>query len=263
MKLSAQRFIGVTALLLIYTLVALHNFSLLTLAQEPAPFEISLTPQAEQAVSGQPFTYTVAITNVSQSPLKDIVVRARTPEGSVFVESYFVNPNWLVGGVQPGQAGEIIWLTQEPFAPGEAMTFDLVVNVLPELAGQQLVNEEYTVATIDNSQLLASGPPVKTQVLIPTPTPSPTVELTDTPVPTATFSPTPLLQATPSVATSTPIPIVAFTPTSQVSNAVIDTSTTTSQSTTSGTSSINIFVIIGILGLLLLIVGLVWFWKYR
>jgi hypothetical protein len=78
--------------------------------------------------------------------------------------------------------------------PGETMTFELVVDLLPELAGQQLVNKEYTVATIDNNQLAVSGPPVVTQVLAPTPTPSSTVQVTDTPVPTTTSSPTLSLQ---------------------------------------------------------------------
>lgn len=265
MKLSAQRFVSVTALLCIYTLMALQNFSLLTLAQEPAPFEISLTPQAEYAVSGQPFTYTIVVTNISQQALKDVFVKVRTPEGTVFVDTYFAQPNWFVGRVQGGQAGEIIWLTQEPVAPGEVVTFDLVVNVLPERAGQQLINEEYVVATIDNNQPIASGPSIKTQVLTPTPTPSPTAQVADTPTPTVTSSPTPQPQASSNLATSTPTPRASFTPASQADTTIasVATSAPAAVSQNTSSSSISTFAIIGLSGLILLIVGLVWFWKHR
>jgi hypothetical protein len=266
MKLSVRRFIGITAIFSIFPLGTWHYFGRPTLAQEPAPFEISLTPQADFAVSGQPFVYTLTITNVSQTPSKDVIIKAKTPEGSVLADSYFTNPEWFVGGVQRGESGEVIWLTQQPVTPGEVITFDLVVNILPELVGHQLINDEYVVMTMNNNQVIASGPPIKTQVLSFPPTPSPVVPVAETIAPTVPPLSAQQLQTTPNLASSTPTPGASFVATSQANLGSAEDNESlppeVAQNTTSATSSsVTTFAIIGLSGLLLFIVGLLWFRK--
>lgn len=263
MKLSVPRFIGIIALFFIFTLVALPFFSA-TLAQEPPLFEISLTPQADYAVRGQPFTYTVTITNVSQTPLKDIVVKTSIPQGTTLIGTYFANPNWLIGRTQQSKAGEIIWLTQQSVIAGAVITFEFVVNVSPELAGQQLISDEYMVMSIDNNHLLAAGPPIKTQVLTLTPTPVPA------PPVAGTFTPTRPASATqqPQASSESSPPAASFTVPPQagpsIANAPVSAPAGLSQNTASNISSpTSIITIIGLSGLILSIVGLVWFRRRR
>jgi uncharacterized repeat protein (TIGR01451 family) len=266
MKLSAQRFVSVTALLCIYTLVALQNFSLLTLAQEPAPFEISLTPQADQAISGQPFTYTVTITNVSRSPLKDIIVFMETPTGTTFANTR-QNVNWFVTNPLPGEVGKIGWTTLEPMLPGEVVNLELSVNVLMETPDQQLINKEYGIVPMGGGDIIAFGPPIKTQLLLPTPTatsaPSPTTVATDTSILiTATVQAT-LVAPTDSKPANTHIPA---TPVSQIGPTVVNTvqpiSPTNVPLETSSPSASG-FAIIAISFLIIVFIGLVWFLRRR
>jgi len=260
-----QRFVSVMMVQFILALVVTSGFSLVPLAQAPPSFEISLPPQVDHAVSGQPFTYTLAITNVSQSPLKDIVVRVATPAGTTLIDTYFANPNWLVGGVQRGKAGEIIWLTQQPIAPGEGMTFDFAVNISPDLADQQLIMEEYVVATMEDRQPLAAGPSLKTPVLTVPPTPLPTVQAINTPAPTSTAVPPTQLPANPGLTSTSSAHSATLVAQANPTSANIATSMpiAASQAVAADTPSLNAWVTAGLAGAVLLIVGLVWFWKYR
>jgi uncharacterized repeat protein (TIGR01451 family) len=264
MKLSVRRLISFTLLPLTFTGAILPHFSGFVLAQEPASFEITLTPQTEYAIAGQPFTYTLAITNVSQSPVTNIMVRAKTPQGTTLVDTYFADPNWLVGGVQRGKTGEIIWVTQQPIAPSQGMSFDFAVNVSSGLAGQQLTNDTYVVATLADNQLIASGSAVTTPVLAPTPTPSPTPPPTNTPVPIATSSAAAQPQVDSDRVQSGATALMVATPAAQAS---ITNSTATNlapnEVTAAPSSSINILAIIGSAGLILLLVGIIWFWKRK
>jgi hypothetical protein len=265
MQFSVQRFVSMMAVQFTLALVVLFGFSMRTLAQESASFEISLTPQPHYAVSGQPFTYTLAITNVSQSPLKDIVVRVKTPVGTTLVDTYFANSNWLVGGVQRGKGGEIIWVTQQPIAPGEGMTFDFVVNVSPDLAGQQLVLDEYQVTPIEDNQPLGVGPSVKIPVLAALPTPSSTLQAVDTSAPTSTAAPPTPLPANPgltSTSSARPTTLEAQANPTR-SNIVTSTPIAAFQAGAADAPALNAWVTAGLAGAVLFIVGLIWFRKYR
>lgn len=265
MQFSVQRFVSMMAVPFTLAAAALFSFCMVALAQEPTSFEISLTPQADHAVSGQPFTYTLAITNVSQSSLKDIVVRAKTPAGTTLIDTYFANPNWLVGGVQRGKAGEIIWITQQPIAPGEGMTFDFAVSVSPDLAGQQLIMVEYLVTPMEANQPLAVGPSVIIPVLTAPPTPLPTIQAVDTPVTTSTAAPPTPLPANPAPTSTSNARTATLEAQANPTSANIATTMpiTTSQAVAADTPSLNAWVTAGLVGVVLLIVGLVWFWKYR
>ncbi|MBE7556636.1 MAG: DUF11 domain-containing protein [Anaerolineales bacterium] len=260
-----QRFVSMMAVQFTLAIIALLSFCMVALAQEPASFEISLIPQADHAVSGQPFTYTLTITNAGQSPLKDIVVRAKTPAGTTLIDTYFANANWLVGGVQRGKAGEIMWVTQQPIASGEGMTFDFAVSVSPDLAGQQLIMEEYLVTPMGDNQPLAVGPSVKIPVLAVPPTPLPTIGVVDTPAPTSTVAPPTPLPATPAPTSTSSARSATLDAQANPTSATIATSTpiAASQAGAADTPSLNAWVTAGLASAVLLIAGLVWFWKYR
>ncbi len=187
------RIIKAAAILLAYALIAWTSSSLLALADGPPRFAISVAPQAEYAVAGQTFTYTVVITNVSQVAVKDVIVFMKSPAGTTFADTPHTDVNWLVGRPGPGGTGEVAWVSREPVAPDEVVTFELVVNVLPEMANQRLVNKEYGMIPMGGGAVIASGPPIETQVLATmptaTPVPSPTATATVPPAPTATSTP--------------------------------------------------------------------------
>lgn len=265
MQFSVQRFVSMMAVPFTLAIIALLSFCMAALAQELTTFEINLTPQADHAVSGQPFTYTLAITNVGQSPLKDIVVRAKTPAGTTLIDTYFANAKWLVGGVQRGKAGEIIWVTQQPIAPGEGMTFDFAVSVSPDLVGQQLIMEEYLVTPMEDNQPLAVGPSVKIPVLTAPPTPSPIIQVVDTTAPTSTLAPPTPLPANPTLTSTSSTDSATLEAQANPTSATIAISTppAASQAGAVDTPLLNTWVTAGLVGAVLLIAGLVWFWKYR
>jgi hypothetical protein len=151
------------------------------LAQESSLFEISIIPQHAYAVAGHPFTYTVVITNVSSQPLSKILVKANTPEESTFSGTTFADTRWGVRGVEPGENGEIFWLTWETIDPGEVVAFELTVDVLPGFE-QALIIDDYFVALDHADNIMVRGVPVTTNVLLnfPTATPYPTPTLQNT-----------------------------------------------------------------------------------
>ena len=179
------------------------------LAQEPdAPFEITISPAAEQAVAGEPFTYFVTLTNTAQISQQNVIITVETPKGTTFRDSEILTQQrWLMGGFDPGQPGRIFWLAQEGLAVGEVAQLTLEVNVL-STAISEIVNQEYNVTTLDNYGMVAiSGPPVRTQVIIPTPplTPTPQPTLTPTLAKTTVAKLADILTPTP---TQTPTPII-------------------------------------------------------
>jgi uncharacterized repeat protein (TIGR01451 family) len=253
MSLVSRHFFRITIPLLIYTLVSLSAFGAVALAQAPASFEIRVAPQAEYAVAGQPFTYTVVITNVSQTPVKDVIVFTETPTGTTLIETH-QNINWLFGGVQPGEAGLVVWNHEEPIESTQAVTIELVVNVLPEMVNQVLVSKEYAIVIGDSDDVISVGLPVTIQVLatIPTATPSP--------IPTATSTPT-----TTSTATSSPTSTPVSTSTPQRGATAANTSIFV-ETSPAGRASPLTYPILIIFGLLVLGgggIGLLWFFKRK
>lgn len=246
-------------------ILALSSFSLLALAQEPTPFEISIIPQADYAILGQPFTYTVVVTNVSQTPTANIFVKIKIPEGTTHNDARATDLKWFGGNPYPGTSvEEIIWFTPEAIAPGEMANFELIVNVLPENSAQQLVNKDYIVTQGEGVEdVLASGPPVITQLLAaePTPTPRPTPFATASPLPTS-MAPSPTsvakLNVTATRTISNPIATPIIPRSTDVASTAVPIPEVTAQATTSQLPSFIItLVIIGLV--VLVIIGLVWF----
>ncbi len=153
----------------------------LAMAQEPSPFKISLIPQDKQAASGSRFFYTVVVTNVSAIAVKQAIVSVEMPEGTTFFDSNGGDVNWLSKEPAVGSQGRVVWFNPNGVVKsGEVITFQLIVDVLPQTAGKKLVNEAYTLIGEENVKKTGSGPTVEVPVFTPTPTP------TSTPLPTAT-----------------------------------------------------------------------------
>ena len=249
-----------------YIVLLSSSLSVLALAQEPSPLEITVLPQAEFAVAGQPFTYTIVLTNVSQSPVHDVIVYTETPTKTTLIE--IQQPvNWLTGGARPGETGAIVWNTLDPVAPTQVVTFELAVNVLPEMANQQLVSKEYVIITKAGGEILATSPPINTQVLAVAPTPPPAPSSTATPTRTATptatltYTPSPSPSPTPSTQPESTVANTATPfPTSPSSKALSPPSSPSATTTTSFSTAV---IIITLLVLGIGIIGLVWFFKRR
>jgi len=259
MSFLMRQLLAAIAIPLILALLPLSSG--LILAQEPSPFEISIIPQAEFATAGQPFTYTVTIANVGQSSLKNIMVRVPVPEGSSLVNTYFDHPDWLVGGAQRGETGDVIWLTQEPVAPNQTMTFEMVVNVLSQI-GEQLVIEDYAVILIENQDVLASGPPITIEVLAPSTSRPPTLPTATAvpvlPAPTTTSTPTSISKV--DLSSPTEVAAASVAQPEQNPTDVPASSPSPTQADASETGSTLLIVVlagIGLTILVLIILGLV------
>ncbi len=253
--------------LVICVLVSFLSSFSLVLAQNPPSFEISLISQTEFAIAGDPFTCTVVITNISPTPVEQVVVTVKVPTGTTLVSVKDTNPDWYNNNPYPGtKREEAIWLTPEVVVPGEVITFEMIVQPLPELADQQIVNEVYNVAAINNNSLdilTSDSPPVKVQVLPPTPTPLPT----DTPALTATVPPT--ATYTPSSQVDAMVANPTSTPTARASVDIARTITPTPAPASSEVlletpvSSSGFLVIVGLCALIIGIIGVIWFIKKK
>ncbi len=231
----------------------LSGLSLVALAQEPSPFEISVIPLGDHAVSGQPFTYTVTITNTSQKALGSVFVNVDVPEGTKFLRTHHLSQNWYGGSpdADPNiQVKEITLFSFEPVSPSEVFSFEMIVEVLPET--REVVAIETFNSTTFKGNVLAAGDSIITQVQTPTPTPTPTP--TSTPLPTSTPSPattTAAQRAADSV--STPTPTISINSTETVASTSIEAN-----------PSLFITIIAGVgLLLILVLIGVMWLLKRR
>lgn len=192
-NLVGQKFI-ILPISLAYTLLILGSLSLVALAQELPSFEIGVSPVGDHAVTGQPFTYTVAVTNVGSTALANVTINIDIPDGTEFVNTRHSSLKWYGGTPfsDPNiKVDQITLFTLDDIEPEEAFVFDVIVKVLPEV-DQSLVVEAISVATLEG-EILASGPIINTPVREPTSTPRPT--LPPLPTPTGTPAATPTLPA--------------------------------------------------------------------
>ncbi len=211
-NIFTHRSLKVVIALSCYLAIILGVLPLFSLAQEPALFEIKVIPQAEYAIAGETFTYTIVITNVSGRPLKDVIVYAPPITGTTLAGTHHINDKWLIYKPNPGETGQVAWITLNPIAPDEVVTFNLMLNILPEMVNQALIFEEYAILPQGGGDIIATGPAIKSMVRLTAPTatftPSPTVTQT----PTVMVTPTPAATQTPEVRqtathTTTPTPI--------------------------------------------------------
>ncbi len=246
-----MRHVVCSFIIVLVVLLAFGLSSSLILAQE-TPLDIRLIPQIEYAVAGEPFTYTLAVTNVSQIAVDDVLVFAQTPTGTTFIRAGAA-PNWAVSGLPAGETGNVLWTPRAPVPPGEAINFDLVVQVPPEMVDRQLVSSQYGFALAGSSEVSLSGRVVKIDVLAARPTPTLVPTATPTTLPTASPTATHTLQPTATATTTeTPVPTATRPPEAAAKTPVSSLRTGPEWST-----------ILAGLALAVLVVAGVIFWYFR
>lgn len=264
MPLSVQRFVSMIAVQFTVAVVALFSFSMVALAQESGPFEIRVTPQTDYAVTGQVLTYLVTVTNTSQTPASNVFVKMKIPAGTTFVDTHYTNLKWFGGKPVPGTTvEEVVWFTPEVIASGEVVTFALTVNVLPELAEREVINEGYDVTRMEGNveKTVATGPTVTTKVLQPTPTSS--LVATLTPISTSTVTPAQTNQLGTEVALNTTAPTIPQSSSSVITEVILDAPTTTPEQVLDTSPPLAMLIGVGLVLVGLVIVGLIWFLRRR
>jgi len=223
----------------------------LVLAQEPPVLEISLVPQTEYAVAGQPFTYTVMVTNAGQIPAKDIIVLVETPVGTNLINTN-QSDTWPVGVHHADNTDTIVWNALAPIPPADVVIFVVILEILPEMVAQQLVSNNIAILNGTSGEVIAAGLPVIVQVLAPPPTATPSPQPNATATTAATATP---------IFTSTPPPLP---PAPTVEPTLLNTPTPPLTPNQENESSIPVMPIL--LGLIVLATGtisLIWFLKRR
>jgi len=244
--LKDRRFKIVIICLLSATL-KLSSLSLIALAQEPSPFEISVIPLGDHAVSGQPFTYTVTITNTSQQALGNVFVNVDVPEGTKFVRTRHLSEKWYGGNpmADPSAVVEQVKLfALEGIQPGEVFSFEMIVEVLPETE-EQIAVDAFNSTTL-KGDVLAVGAPVSVEVQTPTPTPSPTPTSSPTPRPTHTAT---MALVAANDASATPIQTPEH-PTQQVISSETETHSSSILGIVAGGAILMVLIFIGIIWIL-------------
>lgn len=257
MKQLSRRPLQIIALVLaLQILLAWSGLPLIAQAQESSPFKISIIPAADYAVSGQPFTYTVVITNVSEAPVQYASINVDVPEGTKFIRTHYTDEKWYGGNsfADPEQeVKQVQLLSPEIIEAGEVFSFEMIVEVMAN------PNVEITIADYDataiEDNVSTTGLPVQVAVRAPTPTPTPTVQPSPTSIPAATAT---SLPATPQAA------IVATTVVANdIENSDTDATTMPAQESRTGSS---IAVTISIVATLLfgfIVAGVLWFLRKR
>ena len=175
-------------------------------SQGRLPFAIQKRASPNPVVAGGELTYTITLRSIADEPQRDVVVLDRLSD-RVQVLYYGVQGEgrWIAGVKDERQT--VLWIAQEPLAPGTTVTFTIVVRVADDARGP-LVNDDYGVG-IGKAEVALQGAVVRTDVIVPTPI------STATPTPTRTPLPTPVKQlatrrtlpsATPSPTRAKPTP---------------------------------------------------------
>jgi uncharacterized repeat protein (TIGR01451 family) len=176
-------------------LVAMPLIPSVVEAQSP-PLTISKSASPDPIVAGNELTYIIIITNTGHVPLTGVVMTDMVPRHTTFVLVSGWGSDWWMQTPSLERQGEIVWRHNGSLSPGQVSRLRFVVRA-------EATNAEPIVS--QGCRVMAEGwntmvsEPVTTQVLLPTPTPTP---LSPPMPPTATPPPTPV----PPTATPTPGP---------------------------------------------------------
>lgn len=250
--MPTHKFFVTILILSLSGLLFLSGLTVVASAQEPAPFEISVIPQADQATAGEPFTYTVTITNVGETLVDTTVITVDVPEGTNFVNTRHLSEKWYGGNALPDpdiEIEEIILYTAETIQAAEVFSFSMIVNVDVDVENEIAI-EDYGIIT-EKDGLSASGPPVQVKVSSPTPTFTPIIP----PTPTSTYTPTPS-PTNSEVPTPTP-------PLNSRENTVTPSPTLQNLSQATANEWSGQFFLIGGVSFILFIIGIIWFLRKR
>ncbi len=234
-------------------------FSIITSAQEPAPFEISIVPAADFAVQGEVFSYTLTLTNVSQVSIERVGILGQIPAGALFINTTYTNLEWFNRIPDIGESGEILWFTPDTVAPEEVLHFTLIITSDLENSGAFTV-EAFKVTMDSRSNVVAETSQLETDIV--TPTPLPTVTSSPTPIPpTATYTPTQPPKAT-SSPTSTSVIIPSATPEIAATEITLEQQVQAVPPQNQQTNFV-VLIFVGLLILIFCAIGIGWFIRNR
>jgi hypothetical protein len=139
----------------------------------------------------------------------EAIVSDETPAGTTL---FGVNspPGWMMTSPGQGRTGQVTWQLVEPLPSDTTATLEFIVTINLDATGP-IINDTY-VAQVPGRQAI-TGPPVITNLVLPTPTWTPPVAPPETPTETPTRAPTKEAPATPAAsATSLPDVILEQAP---------------------------------------------------
>ncbi len=255
------RTLVISVLSVTFTLLTVASLKGPASAQVPPSFEIKVIPVSDHAVKGQPFTYTVAVTNVSSTPAANIAINIDIPDSTEFINTRHSSLKWYGGTPfsDPSiKVDQITLFTLDKIEANEVFVFDMIVEVLPDV-DQAVVVEAYSVATLEG-EILVSGSGLNTPVRAPTSTPRPT----PAPSPTPIMTPTSISSGSDSGAIDTSGPQSptatpeALTDHSSDQSGMSPAATSSDKSLENPVSSIAILAMIGVI-FALIIIGIGWF----
>ena len=171
-------------------------------AQVP-PMRVEQTATVDYTPSGPQVTYETRIVNEGDRILSGILITDVLPPQATLL--YFSNPegaNWLSTQKQVNQKNLLLWLNQEPFAPGSVVRLTYVVQVPPSSSDKIELKKGLPIVRADElgelsypgqvSVLIDQSPRPRSIVTneplllsTPAPFPTPTPRPTDTPMPMA------------------------------------------------------------------------------
>lgn len=192
--------------------------------QSTPPLSIAVVVDPQVASTGETLTFAFTVSNRGDTPLADVVVRVRVPEGTERVRAGADPDEWTVEKPSVGARDAIVYRAKGPLAPGTRTHLVLVVLVR-KASGQSIVLDDYTATAKGLAAPIVGATttvwvgvtPTRTQ----TPTPKPISTPTAAPSPTA--MPTPTITVVPGVL----LPTVVPTPTPNLSSEQVRVGTVT------------------------------------
>jgi uncharacterized repeat protein (TIGR01451 family) len=177
-------------------------------AQSPV-LAISKSASPDLVVAGERLTYVITITNTGDVPLTGVLVTDTVPANTTFVMISSLSGDWLMGSPGRDKIGDVMWKAEAPLLPGQAAQLQFVVKTAPANS-IPIVNSAYG-AIADGLEAVVTGEPLRTEVVLCTPTASATPTPTATPMP-PTSTPVSTATPVPRLATLTPTPSPTPTP---------------------------------------------------
>ncbi|MDM8521600.1 hypothetical protein QUF64_16265 [Anaerolineales bacterium HSG6] len=153
------------------SIVLLVGLTSVVSAQGNSPIEVTIEPQAEQAVAGEFFRYTIVVENTSSAPVRETVVSISVPD-SAFYFDYNAPAGWLISNPPATGGGIVTFYRPDAMLPNEEEIVELTVEVANELDDPQILNSAFVVLGEENLFETTGDKVDEAEVAVVTPTPT-------------------------------------------------------------------------------------------